>query len=654
MVRTALGRFGVGHLAPDRRASSFHMIIRIKEIVHSRLFEQWIHQLILTALTCFGYVFSEWIFVITKPSFLSSMGLGNKLLIALKAFILLGGLALECLVVLGIVSLLIRRKPGELILKLSSILPSAILTAFFFLLVDNFTYTVFKFGIITSSGFGRAAYALFFIALWFFAFRFFTLLLTLKVRHAPVEGGVILALLIAFLFVFPSSTDILRPNSTETSSSLPNIIIFGSDGVSADHMSVYGYARETTPYIQNFAKDALFVQNNFTNSGNTSASVISLLTGRYPTQTRVIYPPDMLSGSAATAHLPGILKSLGYYNAEFTLPHYADAYTLGMQYGFDEVNGEGEEDNTYLRLRTSGFSTNDAYFAATAFDRIAQRLLHIFFIRDALNPYDFVTKGTSELSDQQIVDSILSVFDSHEGTPVFIHAHLKGTHGGLFTPAIPTFSKGEKQDQYWMTDFYDDSILTLDALFGEMVDSLKAKGKLENTIIVVYSDHAEEWQDKLRIPLIIRFPKGEYKNLVINQAQNLDIAPTILDYLNIAKPFWMEGHSLLDSGYHNDLVISTGTMHGMAGASGWVLDTKYLEPPFYQIDYVRATQCQNWVVLDLETFEVTEGSVENYAFTCPNNGTMSSKDLLNSIINHLITHGYTIPSDLEKAVADYN
>ena len=89
---------------------------------------------------------------------------------------------------------------------------------------------------------------------------------------------------------------------------LPNIILLGSDGLNADNMSVYGYDKDTTPRLRELAQTSLVAENAFTNAGNTAGSVVSILSGKLPTQTRVLYPPDILTDLAAFQHLPGILK----------------------------------------------------------------------------------------------------------------------------------------------------------------------------------------------------------------------------------------------------------------------------------------------------------------------------------------------------------
>jgi hypothetical protein len=65
-------------------------------------------------------------------------------------------------------------------------------------------------------------------------------------------------------------------------------------------------------------------------------------------------------------------------------------------------------------------------------------------------------------------------------------------------------------------------------------------------MIIVYSDHPRARAAYQHTPLLFWFPNGDYKGQIISNTQNMDIAPTILDYLGEPIPDWMEGESLLN------------------------------------------------------------------------------------------------------------
>ena len=102
-------------------------------------------------MAAFAYVFFEWLFIVTKPSFMSALGFPTKLGILIFSSALLFALAsflLFPLLLAGILPM-VRRYTYQLT-AIGAIIPAVILASLSLLLVDNFTYTIFTFGIVTS------------------------------------------------------------------------------------------------------------------------------------------------------------------------------------------------------------------------------------------------------------------------------------------------------------------------------------------------------------------------------------------------------------------------------------------------------------------------------------------------------------------------
>ena len=114
--------------------------------------------------------------------------------------------------------------------------------------------------------------------------------------------------------------------------------MISSDGAEADHFSVYGYERDTTPFLRELGKESLIGENHFSNSAHTLGTFASVLTGRSPLVTRVLFSPDILRGSSRYLHLPGILLDAGYQTVSLGIPFYADANTTNFKDAFQEVN----------------------------------------------------------------------------------------------------------------------------------------------------------------------------------------------------------------------------------------------------------------------------------------------------------------------------
>jgi len=604
------------------------------------------------------YVFMEWLFFATKPSFLSQMGLLQKVAL----FFLTGFLFyLPVLLALAALFLIGRLLNFELLMKVMAFFPAFVLSSLGLILLDNFTYTIFGVGIVSSAGVWRAVYALMFIVILILLYRQVVRELSstnLKTGILPGLGLIIKWILLCISIVLSISqlsrstiqSGTYIPERTDVD--LPNIILLGSDGLTADHLSAYGYNRETTPNIFLLKKYALVAENAFPNAGSTGGSLVSMLTSKLPTETRVVFPPDILTGEDAVEHLPGILHKLGYYNVQITVPHYGDAFTLNLQDGFDVANLRSERGEAFWRVGRLVAGSDSVYFAKTILERIGSRLLHIFYVQDMSNPFTLVTQPASQMGEKKRFESLLTLFDQSR-RPIFAHVHMMGTHGPRFVAAKQVFSAGKAQNTSWDLDFYDDAILSFDRQVGELFETLSAHRELDNTIIILYSDHGLYWQTNQRVPLMIWFPRNEFAGQLLVNAQNLDITPTILDYLHIPIPGWVSGVSLIQQGLPADRpIFSASTDPSLVErveAEHNALNVNLLHPPFYQIGSIGLVVCNQWFSLNLTNPELTYGVVQGYSGSCDSINIPSPHQAREMILDHLFINGYDV-SDFPRNI----
>jgi arylsulfatase A-like enzyme len=235
--------------------------------------------------------------------------------------------------------------------------------------------------------------------------------------------------------------------------------------------------------------------------------------------------------------------------------------------------------------------------------------------------------------------------------PVFIHVHLMGTHGPRYGPTEQVFSAGQEvsQQENWNVDFYDDEILRFDQWVGTTIKALDRNGLLEDTVVVIGSDHGKRWNSLQRIPLLIRFPNGEHAGVIKTNVQNLDIAPTILDYLGLAIPEWMEGESLFRLGENQRLIISAtniGVNQIYDETGRTELDTTKLGPPFYQFGTISVVKCQKWYRLYLRVkqgnFET--GDVKGHTAPCKNDELLTNQEAFDLMVEHLKSNGFDVSS----------
>jgi glucan phosphoethanolaminetransferase (alkaline phosphatase superfamily) len=620
--------------------------------------EFWKQLFSITTLAAFFYVFMEWLFFVTKSSFLSYLSLPDK-----AEVFLLSGLALSIMTMAVLAAYIgldfiavVARLPG-FTRHLGEFIPTVILSGLALLLIDNFTYTVFRFGISTSAGKWRAVYLLLLIFLFFYIYiqmlKYFrrkgmefrkkkssNRLFYLALGFLVISTGLALTRLDIGKLTASITASVSHPGARH-----PNIILLGSDGVSASNLSVYGYERDTTPHLQEIAQNSLVAENAFSNSGKTAGSFISILTGKLPTTTRVGLSPDILTGVNSYQHLPGILKSNGYTTFEIGVATYVDAYEFNMQNGFDMVNNRTQSSGILGSIvRNLGYG-NIAYFLDSLTQRISDRILQIFYIRDMQNAYNLVNEPAYELSDSEKIHQLLNLLDQPE--PLFIHVHLLGTHGNTFAPPIQVFSKGEVQNNPWMVDFYDDAILSFDNYVAQVIDQLKKNGQYENTILIIYTDHDIKRQVSDRIPLIIHFPGDSHAGRITQNVQNLDIAPTILDYLRLPVPNWMGGESLLKGNLDSHrLIFGSFTVPATRpdAVGRLLLDPELMKPPFYQFAYMNTIDCQKWYRLDLKTLTWSAGEVTGDTDPCTQQSLLSFDAIKQATINRLAQDGFDTAS----------
>lgn len=546
-------------------------------------------------------------------------------------------------------------------MALGQLIPAVILASAMFLLIDNFTYTIFRYGIIRTEGIWRLGYVLLLLILIAFSYRFLNDFKTLLMKSTAyrklilVAVGIVLVSVViavvnyraAGLSSVKSIKDIIAPRNR------PNIIILASDGLNAANMSAYGYHRDTTPYISELADSALFCENCFTNAGTSGGSISSMFTGKLPSQTRVIYPPDILKGDDALNHLPGIMQRLGYRCFDVSIRHYADPYDLNMRNSFDLANGRKIKRSYVSERLSSSLGQESLYLLQKMQDRITNRLLHAFCVREMEDVYAEVT-GTKKdevvkLKKYRMGNRINALFTFVDAapSPFFAHVHLLGTHGPKFHHPKRVFSKGKKQEKEWMVDFYDDAILDFDNQVKDLMNKLEKRKLLHNTVIVICTDHGQKFRVNDRLPLIFIFPDGEHKGRIKANVQNLDIAPTILDYMGMKQPDWMGGLSLLSSKIeHNRFIFTFDRKHGaeVRRGKGWELDKNKTGPPFYSLGVVGVFYCHKFYKLHLGTGILTLSDIEGHTSPCDGREIPDPEKVGQLLINHLKRNNYDTSS----------
>jgi len=319
-----------------------------------------------------------------------------------------------------------------------------------------------------------------------------------------------------------------------------NVVIVMVDTLRADHMSVYGYERETTPFVSTFAAQGFVFDHARSQASCTFPSVNSLLTSRNP----AIFTRQDANQLGIPEEYPSIaeiLKKNGYH----TIAVSASPIVRATPSDFNPNGGFDRGFDAFVEdpLQAAGGRVNRAIF--DQLDSVEEPFFLYAHYMDPHGPYRPPERYRKRFAGE---------YDGHpfiqRGDPIPI-AKMLYRNG-------PHYEITDRDVQH-LVDLYDDEIRFFDGVFRRLIDDLKNRELLDRTLVVFSSDHGEEflehghikhcrgvWDTVTRVPLIFRFPGIAGGVRVDGAVQNLDVVPTILDYLGIdADGADLEGVSLL-------------------------------------------------------------------------------------------------------------
>jgi len=316
-----------------------------------------------------------------------------------------------------------------------------------------------------------------------------------------------------------------------------NIILISLDTLRPDHLSCYGYDRNTSPTIDHLAEEGVHFLNTYSTTSWTLPSHISMLTSLNCTQHQIYNPHEKMRVDIKT--LADFLRVNDYFCAAFTGGGYLNA-DYGFCKGFDdyqELKLLGEKALRYDEAEL--LAKNACQWLYRNKDKKFFLFLHTY---QPHAPYaNLSALGKAYLTDEHKWDKVHPA-DLFQGQ-------------GRFETS---FSKEEKDN---IVALYDGEIKYTDTFFVKAVlDYLKKFNIYDKTMIILTSDHGEEFYDHdawlhdhtiyeegIRIPLIIKFPYFHYNGKKIKKiARITDIMPTILDFLKInSNSGRIDGKSLL-------------------------------------------------------------------------------------------------------------
>src|SRR5882672_6787192 len=352
----------------------------------------------------------------------------------------------------------------------------------------------------------------------------------------------------AWLFALACSASCARP--VVPAGSGRGVLLIVIDGLRADHVGCYGYDRATTPELDALTRDGVVFDDAFTTATWMVPAYASLLTGCDPYVARRVLPPDIPPALATVWHVPDgaphaaaeMLRN-GWDTAAF-LDNGMIAPVYGFARGFQTFNAFGDEPiHSGDDLGASGVTTRFETWLN------GRRVGANWFAMLQISDLDRVWNESDETWDTYFaprpeLDFVPPVGDAAR---IFFAIPRARWSGGMRT-------LGEYEAEY------DGALRRVDTRLGRLLNSLRTRGVLEHTTVIVtssfgvgfgeaglYLDHGTLTDVDLHVPLIIKpadgseWARGTHSSDV---ASTIDVAPTLLALQGVDVPNGMQGESL--------------------------------------------------------------------------------------------------------------
>lgn len=348
----------------------------------------------------------------------------------------------------------------------------------------------------------------------------------------------------------------------------PNVLLITLDTVRAESLSLHGYSRPTSPQLERLAKSGVVFERAVSTSSWTLPSHASMFTGLY------LYELPEFASTLADADgdrpadnsglaLPKALSNLGYVTAGFV----ANYRGCGHEAGFDRGFAHFEDYPISLTqiILTSGLGR-----------LVIRRPLSL-----ALQALGIEKHHASEGKNAAALNhDFLRWLSQQKNRPFFAFLNYFDAHSPYmpprpfdvkFGPRPKTISpvkvnqaaraldaRDSNKEIQAQIDAYEGSIAYLDDQLGQLFDELNRRGVLDNTLVIITSDHGEEFGDHgffghaytvnwlaVHVPLLISFPPRIPAGKRVREPVTLrDIAATVTDILDVDNRVQFEGNSL--------------------------------------------------------------------------------------------------------------
>jgi len=317
-----------------------------------------------------------------------------------------------------------------------------------------------------------------------------------------------------------------------------NVILVTIDTLRADHMSCYGYGRNTTPNIDALALEGVLFEKATVNWPKTTPSMASMLTGTYGRTNGVI------GGCRQDLPLELITVAEVMKKHSFATGAVVNNANLGREFQFDQGFDE------HVEIWKKPPPADASVVTDNALDWLKRSGKKNFFLWVHYIAPHAVYSPPKPFNTMFLNDKIY-LKTSGKKLPVR-NTYEKAIH------RKKAYVKPHRLHSYYVAQ-YDGEIAWVDSQFKRVIDHLKKSGLFDKTLLILTSDHGEElgehdiyyehgfnvYEATMHVPLIIVYPERiPGKKRIKERMLLVDLFPTIMDYVGISGPRQLEGRSL--------------------------------------------------------------------------------------------------------------
>lgn len=337
----------------------------------------------------------------------------------------------------------------------------------------------------------------------------------------------------------------------------PDVLLIMVDTLRADFLGTYGMEGDPSPAIDAFAADGIVFERGYAQASWTRASGASLLTARYPSghnaALKAARLPDEVVTWSEVLQDGGVTTGALMNNINMTS-------TFNFDQGYDTFIYESPD---YPFLAT------ESVFGLT-FYKVVHKVNEKLFgkhkrVEDYYQPADVVladAKGFIEANRDSRWGLFVQLMEPHD--PYFEHPSVDGSgtahyNGVGFARAEVEHPSSDPENIEYLKRVYRDEITFMDKHLKAFFDWMKAEGIYDDTLIVLTSDHGEEffehggwwhgttlYDEQTHVPIVVKLPGNALAGTRVPwQVRSIDIVPTITSVLGLPPGEKWDGEDLL-------------------------------------------------------------------------------------------------------------